>query len=114
MKEITPIEFMALSKRDMLERCSKWLKEFNNGQRIKIKGVKECPVAQWVAYNNRKCHREQVPNTAACPVCGLPICPDCLNHSVEQLSRVTGYMSTVSSWNASKRQEFEDRQRYDL
>lgn len=114
MKEITVIEFMALSKRDMLSRSEEWLKEFNNGKQIKIENVKNCPIAMWVAYNNKKCNKELVPNTAQCPMCGNPVCPDCLNHSVEQLSRVTGYLSGVSGWNESKKQEFEDRQRYTL
>ena len=38
----------------------------------------------------------------------------CMNHVVKTLSRVTGYLSTVESWNEAKQQEFKDRQRYDL
>jgi anaerobic ribonucleoside-triphosphate reductase len=112
MKEITPEEFMALSKRDMLDRCIKWKKEFNNGELIKINNIAKCPIAMWVAYNDKKCNRQQVPNTDVCPLCGKPVCPDCLNHSVEVLSRVTGYLSLVSGWNEAKKAEFVDRQRY--
>lgn len=74
----------------------------------------KCPVHSWVVVNNAKCNRELVPNTILCPVCGNPCCPDCKNHQVEVISRVTGYMSTVSGWNEAKKQEFEDRNRYDL
>jgi anaerobic ribonucleoside-triphosphate reductase len=36
-----------------------------------------------------------------------------MNHNVEIISRVTGYLSIVSGRNEAKKQEFEDRQRYD-
>lgn len=39
-------------------------------------------------------------------------CPNCKSTNVEQLSRVTGYLQAVSGWNAAKRQELEDRNRY--
>lgn len=31
MEEITPVEFMALPKREATERCQERIKEFNNG-----------------------------------------------------------------------------------
>jgi len=108
------ITFMALSRRKAIETCKAWLVEFNGGKQIKISDPAECPIAQWVAYNDKKCDVELVANTASCPICGLPICPDCYNHAVEQLSRVTGYLSGVSGWNAAKKQEFEDRDRHNL
>jgi hypothetical protein len=114
METITPIEFMALSRFEVIKRCETYLKEFNGGKQIKIKNPMDCPIAQWVAYNGAKCHRQMIPNTATCPICGSPVCPDCMNHLVVQLSRVTGYLSTVSGWNESKKQEFEDRNRYSL
>ena len=43
-----------------------------------------------------------------------PCCPDCYIHTVEQLSRVTGYLGNVSAWGAAKQQEFIDRDRYDV
>lgn len=114
MKTITPTEFMALSKQKAIERCKEWLKEFNGGKQIKVKNPMDCPMAQWVAYNDKKCSREMVPNTETCQICGSPVCPDCLNHNVEQLSRVTGYLSTVSGWNEAKKQEFKDREHYEI
>ena len=114
METITPIEFMELSKRDALKRCKTYLKEARDGKKLKVNSPKECPMAAWVAYNGAKCNKEMVANIASCPICGLPICPDCGNHAVEQLSRVTGYLSGVSGWNAAKKQEFLDRDRHNL
>jgi len=39
------------------------------------------------------------------------VCMNCGSSNVEHIARVTGYMSTVSSWNAGKRQELKDRKR---
>lgn len=50
--------------------------------------------------------------TDICPICQDPICPECYNHSVVSLSRVTGYLQDISGWNAAKKQELEDRKRY--
>ena len=61
----------------------------------------------------KKCRKgEVIPGTDLCPLCGKPICPDCYNHSVISLSRVTGYVQDISGWNNAKRQELKDRQRY--
>jgi len=40
-------------------------------------------------------------------------CENCGSNNVEHLSRVTGYIQAVSGWNAAKKQELKDRQRYD-
>ena len=39
-------------------------------------------------------------------------CENCGSSHVEQLSRVTGYIQAVGGWNAAKKQELEDRKRY--
>ena len=106
-------EVLNLSKRDFIKLNLKWIKEVNGGKLMKV-APSNCPLAIWVAYNNAKCNREMVPNTAKCPLCGHPVCPDCGNHAVERVSRVTGYLGSVSNWNAAKQQEFEDRNRYDV
>lgn len=41
-------------------------------------------------------------------------CPNCDSLNVEHLSRVTGYVQAVSGWNAGKKQELEDRKRYNI
>lgn len=114
MKQLTVNEILALPQREFIDRCKKWMNEFNGGNYMDIDNPNDCPLAIWVAVNDKKCSREMVPNTASCPLCGHPVCPDCMNHCVEQLSRVTGYLSTVSGWNEAKKQEFEDRNRYDV
>lgn len=48
-----------------------------------------------------------------CEKCLKPICP-CGSHDVMQISRVTGYLQDVAGWNAGKRQELLDRNRYNL
>lgn len=105
-------ETLAMPKKEFIKRCLQWNKEFNGGKQIKVKDPMECPVALWVMFNDAKCNKEMVPGTEECPVCGHPMCPDCMNHNVDVISRVTGYLSTVSGWNAAKKQEFKDRQRY--
>lgn len=107
------IDLLSLSKRKFIELNLQWIKEENDGKQMKVKAHK-CPLAIWVAHNDAKCHREMVPTTTVCPLCGNPMCPDCGNHVVEIISRVTGYLSTVSGWNEAKQQEFEDRNRYDI
>lgn len=114
MKEITIDELMSLPRDKFIQRNIKWIKEFNGGKLMQVNTPNDCPLALWVAYNDKKCNRQMVPNTEACPLCGNPVCPDCMNHNVEQLSRVTGYLSNVGSWGAAKQQEFKDRQRHDL
>ena len=106
-------ETMNLPRAQFIERCKAWTKEFNNGKLFDIDGdPTNCPLHAWVVYNDACGKREMVPNTANCPLCGSPMCPQCNNHLVDQLSRVTGYMAPVSGWGASKKQEFKDRQRH--
>lgn len=106
-------EMLNLPKREFIKRCKQYIDEERDGKLFDVADPGKCPLAIWVAHNDVKCHREMVPNTEVCPLCGNPVCPDCMNHVVETLSRVTGYLSTVSSWGAAKQQEFKDRQRYD-
>jgi len=51
---------------------------------------------------------------AYCKICGKAICPECGDHDVVQLSRVTGYLQDVSGWNDAKQQELKDRHRWNL
>jgi hypothetical protein len=63
----------------------------------------------------RACYHQKVFDHAeVCPVCGEPVCPGCGSHDVEVMSRITGYLSDYSGWNAGKAQEFKDRVRYTL
>ena len=92
-----------------LEIMKEWVLEEHDGKLI-LDDPLQCPVQKWIEYNDKGCGKDTVPNTMVCPVCGEPCCPVCFNHNAVQISRVTGYLSDVSAWNASKKQEFEDRQ----
>lgn len=87
-------------------------------EKLKERGVKhggeplECPVHIFAKEKGICNHR--VGTIAYCPVCGGAMCPDCGNHNVLQLSRITGYIQDVSGWNAAKQQELKDRKRYTL
>ena len=74
--------------------------------------VLRCPVHQYSVVRGQ-C-KTTVGGTAKCRVCGHYMCPGCSSHTVDILSRVTGYLQVVSGWNSAKTQEFEDRTRYTL
>lgn len=38
-------------------------------------------------------------------------CPKCKSYNIDHLSRITGYLQSVSGWNAGKKQELLDRNR---
>lgn len=38
-------------------------------------------------------------------------CPKCKSYNIDHLSRITGYLQSVSGWNAGKKQELIDRNR---
>ncbi len=42
----------------------------------------------------------------------LDTCTSCGSKNVDYISRITGYLSNLQSWNAAKKQEFEDRKLY--
>lgn len=77
-----------------------------------------CKVDAYSVYlkiRGKKCRTgEIIAGTELCPICNDPVCPECWNHSVVSLSRVTGYMSDIIGWNNAKRQELLDRQHYNI
>lgn len=63
--------------------------------------------------NGKGCRTgDVISGTDLCPVCNRSMCPECFNHSVVSLSRVTGYVQDINGWNNAKRQELKDRRRY--
>lgn len=112
-KSMTHKEAMHLTKEAFIARCIAWMDEFNDGQLMKVENPSKCPVQIWIEHNRTACGKEIVPTTTQCEVCGGACCPECHNHSCMQLSRVTGYMGSVDSWNAGKKQEFLDRKRFE-
>lgn len=114
MEPITIEEMMILPKRKFIGRIEAWMREFNGGKLLELDSPLHCPLHLWVGHNDKKCNKELVANTAVCPLCGNPCCPDCQNHKVDTISRVTGYLSSVSGWNEAKKQEYKDRNRYEM
>ncbi len=87
---------------------------FNLEHSIDVKQFGVCPVHVYAMSHIPPCHATHA-GTATCKVCGAYICPECGRHEgIIILSRVTGYCSTLSSWNQGKQQEFRDRKRYAL
>jgi hypothetical protein len=79
----------------------------------------KCPVCQQAVKPDceldHECHcaLDITPGIHYCEKCMKPVC-SCGAHNVFQLSRVTGYLQDVSGWNAGKKQELMDRNRYNL
>jgi len=118
---------VAMPFRTFLERCIEWKEE--TGTDFAGVDPTNCPVHQYATQfagvdpTNCPVHQYAMQKgrclgvtgaTELCPVCDSPMCPMCGSHCVEQLSRVTGYLSTVSNWGAAKQQEFKDRQRHKI
>ena len=80
-----------------------------HGGKLKLVNPHDCPVQTWVTHHNKRCGKDMISGIDTCPICGGYVCPLCKNHDCEPLSRVTGYMAAVNGWNASKRQELQDR-----
>ncbi len=94
--------------------------EYNKENNIEFKLQKgeTCPVHVIASKQNKPC-MELVSGIADCRKFGMPMCSRCKNHNVSQLSRVTGYISTISDkygngWNNGKKEELKNRHRYNL
>jgi len=62
-----------------------------------------------------KCTHDITNGIAFCEICGSPVCPICGKHDdITQISRITGYLSSVSGWNSGKIAELKDRKKYDI
>ena len=111
-ESMTVEEMYAMPLHQFINRCTAWCDEFNEGHVMDITGDAVCPVQLHVMANKTNCPAESIVDLiATCKVCGEAMCPDCMNHNVHQLSRVTGYLSNVSGWNEAKKQELKDRTR---
>ncbi len=109
VQNISP-ELRILSLQEFIEACT----EFNqNNPDIDISQMEACPVHVYASQINKPCYGV-IATILTCPVCGRAACPVCGSHNVEQISRVTGYVQAVSGWNAAKKQELLDRQRYNI
>jgi ribosomal protein L32 len=74
----------------------------------------EVHLTEMCSLDHNGCRHTFHETLAYCPICGKAICPECGDHNVLQISRVTGYLQDVSGWNSSKQQELKDRTRYTI
>ena len=108
--DLPPGEFLAV--------CAGWKEDMGKeGKWDEIQAdfdadVRRCPVHQYATHHGL-C-KQTTGGTAKCPICGHYMCPGCMNHAADVMSRVTGYLQVISGWNVAKKQEFEDRKRYSL
>lgn len=86
--------------------------EYNKCHEVDMSKFETCPIDAF-GVTNKLCLKVHS-GTKNCPLCKQAMCPVCGRHSVIQLSRVTGYISTVQGWNEGKKQELKDRKRYDI
>jgi ribonucleoside-triphosphate reductase len=79
-------------------------------------------LADFVVKTFRLTQNDQVafsPELTTCVSCGRTtrglqeVCPYCNSDMVEQITRITGYFTKLSSWNKGKRGELKDRYRVD-
>ena len=80
----------------------------------------KCPecsnvVVEMCENDTPNCTHDIVSGVKVCEICGSFMCPECGNHDVEVLSRITGYYSPVNngSWNSAKVEELKRRVWYD-
>jgi len=102
------LDIMKMPKSEFTERCKKWIETFNDGKTVDLEEGELCPIDVYIRSHGG-CGKDLLPSITECPFCGEACCPNCLNHNVSQLSRVTGYMSAVDGWNDGKKQELKDR-----
>lgn len=114
--EHDPITDLPLS--EFLAICAGWKEDMQKEEKWDTiqadfdANVLSCPVHQYAKVHGL-CKRT-TGGTKKCQICGHYVCPGCLNHAADRMSRVTGYIQLVSGWNSAKTQEFEDRTRYTL
>jgi hypothetical protein len=107
MKELQKLKDDGVTLENFIKLCAEQNKK--HSEELEKMGV--CPVHEYAGMLNKSC-KKTVATIQSCPVCEKPMCPDCGNHNVSQLSRVTGYVGDVGEWNNAKKQELKDRKRY--
>jgi len=79
----------------------------------------KCPCGEQTLQNmcpidHNGCGDEMSESIEFCPICGEGVCPACGDHNVLQISRITGYLQSVSGFNNAKKAELKDRIRVNL
>jgi len=111
---IEPELIQVLTVEQFIEKCIRFNEAHPGMVPLDIKKGMDCPVHIYAGEVGQKTCKQAVSGIRYCKVCGKPECPVCHSHSVEQLSRVTGYIQAVSGWGNAKKQELKDRQRYNI
>ncbi|MDD5453973.1 MAG: anaerobic ribonucleoside-triphosphate reductase [Candidatus Ratteibacteria bacterium] len=111
---VEPKIIQVLTVEQFAEKCLRFNEAHMGLVSLNIEKGTDCPVHIYAEETGSKSCKTTVSGIKTCPICKMPMCPCCGNHSVEQLSRVTGYIQAVSGWNSGKVQELEDRQRYHI
>lgn len=116
MQSITvePELIQVLTVEQFIEKCLRFNEAHPGLMTLDIQKGTDCPVHIFAEEIGQKACKTAVSGIMNCPVCHKPMCPHCGNHSVSQLSRVTGYIGEVGGWNDAKKQELKDRQRYNI
>ena len=98
---------------EAIEVMKAWVSAEHDGK-LELEDNMDCPVQKWIEHNDKGCGKDMLSGIETCPICGAYVCPECMNHRCIPLSRVTGYISSVDSWNASKAQELKDRVKFQM
>jgi anaerobic ribonucleoside-triphosphate reductase len=109
MKELQKLVEDGITLDNFIKMCM----ENNIKQGEEVEKITVCLVHEYAGMINKSC-KKVVATIKSCPICDRPMCPDCGNHNVSQLSRVTGYIGDVGGWNNAKKQELKDRKWYGL
>lgn len=112
--QVEPDVIAVLSVERFIEKCLRFNDSHPDFPFPTIERGVDCPVHVFAEEVMQKACKRAVSGIRTCPVCHRPMCPACGNHSVTQISRVTGYIGEVGGWNESKKQELKDRQRYQV
>jgi len=104
-----PIQSMSVD--EYIKVCEQYIKD--NDINVKDLSKADCPIHNYAATVNKVCLDVHA-GISMCPICDNGMCNICKNHNVQQISRVTGYMSVVSGFNEGKKQELRDRKRYNV
>jgi hypothetical protein len=96
-------------------KCYTCYTVLNNNQLVdnKCPSCGEVHLEKMCELDHVHCTHDIVAGLKYCVTCGKPICPveGCNCHNVFQISRVTGYLANLESFNLGKRAEVRDRVR---
>ncbi len=121
MQSITvePEMIQVLTVEQFIEKCLRFNEAHPGLGTPNIKVATDCPVHIYAGEVGNHTCKSVVGGYKECPLCHKFMCPKCHSHAITVVSRVTGYISTVSDnngghWGNGKLAEFKDRQRYTI